>query len=90
MLSFIKRAKSAADARRLLRSSKGRSAHDFVATTRRLVAQGEWSAAAALARQGVRRFPRSATLQDQARLLWMRCEREKARALEARAQSGGV
>lgn len=88
MLGLLKRIKASADVRRLRRGDDG-SASAYADLCRRLIAQGRWAEALAVAREGVRARPRSPELQDQARLLWKRVDADAYRALVAEADTGG-
>lgn len=88
MLGFLKRVKASVDARRLRRLPEDdRTPGAFAELCRRLIGQGRWDDALGVAKEGVRRFPRFAELQDQARLLWMREERATRRELEGAFES---
>ncbi len=90
MLAFLKHVKASVDARRLRRRGDGETSPDAHADLcRRLVRQGRWDEAFAVAKDGLRLFPRSPVLQDQARLLWKRNETDVFRALEAEYEAHG-
>lgn len=90
MLGFLKHVKASVDARRLRRRGDDATSPDEHAELcRRLVRQGRWDEAFSVAKDGLRLFPRSPVLQDQARLLWKRNECEAFRALEADYEAEG-
>ncbi|HYC78395.1 MAG TPA: hypothetical protein VEI02_12280 [Planctomycetota bacterium] len=76
--------KANADVRRLRRRTDDvRSPGGFAALCRSLIGQGRWSEALAVARDGVRRYPRALELADHLRLLWLRVGRDETQAAEA-------